>query len=56
MISKITLCYQDPEGFIGNVDEFRKGDITIRVHVLQDCIYALEEQYERTMKEALNDT
>jgi hypothetical protein len=24
--SKITLCYQDPEGFIGNVEEFRKED------------------------------
>ena len=55
MISKITLCYRDPEGFIGNVEEFRKEDITIRLDVLQDWIYALEEEYERTMKEALGE-
>jgi len=55
MISKPTLCYQDPEGFVGNLDAFREQDITWRLDVLQDWIYALEEEYEKTMKEALNE-
>lgn len=57
MISKPTLCYNSDagEGHIGNLENFRQEDRVIRMDLLVDWIYELEEEYKKTMKEALNE-
>jgi hypothetical protein len=39
------------EGEIGNLDEFRKHDTLMRLDLLKDWIYDLEQEYNRTFEE-----
>lgn len=39
------------EGEIGNLDEFRKHDSLLRLDLLKDWIYDLEQEYNKTLEE-----
>lgn len=42
------------EGEIGNLDEFRKHDTLMRLDLLKDWIYDLEQEYNKTFDEHQN--